>query len=48
MKVLLMNGSPHREVNTFIALSEVAKALEVNGVETEIVSIGTSVRSGAY
>lgn len=27
MKVLLINGSPRREGNTFIALSEVAKAL---------------------
>lgn len=39
MKVLLINGSPHREGNTFIALSEVAKALEANGVEAEIVSM---------
>lgn len=28
MKVLLINGSPHREGNTFIALSEVARAPE--------------------
>ena len=30
MKVLLINGSPHKEGNTFIALSEVAKALEAS------------------
>ena len=46
MKVLLINGSPRREGNTFIALSEVAKALNDNGVETEIVSIGTKAVQG--
>lgn len=40
MKVLLINGSPNRKGNTFLALSEVASALEDCGVETEIVSIG--------
>gem|GEM_PF-6006945 len=28
MKVLLINGSPHREGNTFIALPEVARVPE--------------------
>lgn len=46
MKILLINGSPHKEGNTFIALSEVAKALEANGVEAEIVSIGTKAVQG--
>ena len=46
MKVLLINGSPRREGNTFIALSEVAKALNDNGVGTEIVSIGTKAVQG--
>lgn len=41
MKVLLLNGSPHREGNTFIALSEVARTLEAEGIATEIVSLGT-------
>lgn len=36
MKVLLVNGSQHEKGCTFTALSEVAKALEANGVETEI------------
>lgn len=40
MKVLLINGSPRRKGNTFTALNEVAKTLEQNGIETEIVSIG--------
>ena len=33
MKVLLINGSPRREGNTFIALSEAARALEAEGVD---------------
>lgn len=46
MKVLLINGSPHREGNTSIALSEVAKALRENDVDAEIVSIGTKAVQG--
>jgi multimeric flavodoxin WrbA len=41
MKVLLINGSPKAEGCTFTALSEVASALEKNGVETEFLHIGT-------
>ena len=40
MKVLLINGSAHKEGNTFRALSEVAGALEKNGIETEIFQLG--------
>ncbi len=46
MKVLLINGSPHPEGNTYIALSEAAKALQANGIETETVSIGTKAVQG--
>ncbi len=46
MKVLLINGSPHKKGNTYIALSEVATALEKEGVITEIVSIGTKAIQG--
>lgn len=46
MKVLLINGSPKRNGNTYIALSEVASVLEANGIETEIVSIGTKAVQG--
>lgn len=46
MKVLLINGSPRREGNTFIALSEAARALEAEGVGAEIVSIGTKAVQG--
>lgn len=40
MKVLLMNGSPHESGCTFTALSEVAGALNKEGIETEIFQIG--------
>ena len=40
MKVLLINGSPHATGCTFTALSEVAKALNEQGVETQIYHIG--------
>ncbi len=46
MKVLLINGSPRSKGNTYIALCEVAKALEGNGIDTEIVSIGTKAIQG--
>lgn len=39
-KVLLVNGSPHRNGNTFTAPSEVAKTLEEEGISSEIVHIG--------
>lgn len=42
MKVLLLNGSPHKQGNTAIALAEVAKQLESEGIESEIVWIGNS------
>lgn len=41
MKVLLVNGSPNKQGNTFTALSEVAKQLEKNGIGSEIFWIGT-------
>lgn len=36
MKVLLFNGSPRANGCTFTALSEIAKALNAQGIETEI------------
>ena len=36
MKVLLVNGSPNKEGCTFTALTEVAGAIQKNGIETEI------------
>ncbi|MBE5961439.1 MAG: flavodoxin family protein [Lachnospiraceae bacterium] len=40
MKVLLLNGSAKSNGCTYTALTEVAKSLQQNGVETEIVHIG--------
>ena len=37
MKVLLVNGSPHKEGCTYTALQEVEKELNAAGVETEII-----------
>ncbi len=40
MKVLLINGSPHKEGCTYTALSEVAAQLQKHEIETEIFWIG--------
>ena len=39
-KVLLINGSPHKDGNTFIALNEISKTLNEQGIDTEIAWIG--------
>ena len=46
MEVLLINGSPHSQGNTFIALSEVAKTLESEGIQTRLMSIGMKAVQG--
>lgn len=40
MKVLLINGSPRKEGNTYTALREVAAQLEKNGIEAEMLWLG--------
>ena len=40
MKVLLFNGSPNKEGCTYTALSEIAKTLEDEGVESTIFHVG--------
>ena len=40
MKVLLINGSPHKEGCTFTALSEIKDQLEKEGIDSEIFWIG--------
>ena len=42
MKVLLVNGGPHKNGCTFTALSEIEKELNKCGIETEIFHIGTA------
>lgn len=46
MKVLLVNGSPHKEGCTYTALKEVEKTLNENGIDTEIFWLGTQPISG--
>lgn len=46
MKVALVNGSPHKHGCTYTALCEAAKALNDEGIETEIFWIGTKPLSG--
>lgn len=40
MKVLMINGSPRANGNTYIALSEMEKIFKEEGIETEIIHIG--------
>jgi multimeric flavodoxin WrbA len=46
MKVILINGSPHKNGTTFRALSEVACSLNENGIDTEIITVGDQDVSG--
>jgi multimeric flavodoxin WrbA len=40
MKVLIINGSPRKNGNTSVALTEIANTLKQEGIESEIVWIG--------
>ncbi len=46
MKVLLVNGSPHKKGCTWTALTEVAKTLNKEGIDTEIFWIGIKPLAG--
>ena len=46
MKVLVINGSPHPKGSTYTALNEVCKALNEEGIETEIVQVGNKAIRG--
>lgn len=46
MKVLLVNGSPHKNGSTYVALREIETALNGDGIETSIVWLGTDPISG--
>ena len=46
MKVLLINGSARKNGNTFLALSEIARQLGNQGIESEIISIGAKPARG--
>ena len=46
MKVMLVNGSPHEQGNTYAALRELAAVLEKEGIETELFWLGTEPIAG--
>ncbi|VVB70017.1 Iron-sulfur flavoprotein [uncultured archaeon] len=46
MKILLVNGSPHEKGCTYTALTEVAKTLNEESIETEIFWIGKKPLAG--
>lgn len=46
MKVLLLNGSPHEKGCTYTALAEIAKTLEADGVQAEILWLGNGPTIG--
>lgn len=43
MKILLLNGSPNENGNTYYLLNEIAKEIEKDGVDTEILSVQKAV-----
>ncbi len=40
MKVILVNGSANKQGNTYLSLAEVAKVLNREGIDTEIIQLG--------
>ena len=46
MKVLILNGSPRVDGNTTIAVNEMVKVFESEGIETQIMQIGSQAIRG--
>ncbi len=46
MKVILVNGGPHKDGCTNVALEEIAKTLEENNIQTEIMWLGNKPVGG--
>lgn len=46
MKVLLINGSPHKKGNTAFALQQMREIFQQNGIETETMEVGSAVIRG--
>ena len=46
MKVLMINGSPHTNGNTALALAEMEKVFAIEGIETEILQVGSNAIRG--
>ena len=47
LKALLVNGSPRAKGCTFTALTELKKTLEAEGIEVELIHVGTRTRGAA-
>ena len=46
MKVMMINGSPHSKGNTAIALDEMKKIFEADGIEVNVVHVGNKLVRG--
>lgn len=46
MKVLMLNGSPHAQGNTYVALHEMEKIFDQEGIETRILQVGNQAVRG--
>lgn len=46
MKVLMISGSPHKAGSSRLALDEMKKVFEAEGVETELIEVGAGPISG--
>ncbi len=46
MKVLIIDGSPREKGNTYIAINEMTKAFDDEGIETEVVKVGNKAVRG--
>lgn len=46
MKVILVNGSPHKQGCTYTAITEIKKTLEKNGIDTEEFWLGNKPTAG--
>lgn len=46
MKVLLINGSPRTHGNTALALAEMVKVFNKNGIETDLIQVGNKAIRG--
>lgn len=42
MKVLMLNGSPRPNGNTSLALHEMERVFQAEGVETELIQVGNN------
>lgn len=46
MKVLLLNGSPHKEGNTAFALRQMQDVFQQNNIDTEVIEVGSGIIRG--